>query len=83
MRTMKVLKIKQVKSVVGCKQSHRDTVRSLGLRRIGQTVYHQDAPQIRGMIHSVNYLVSWELVDQIPQPEPKPAKGYTIIKPSR
>jgi large subunit ribosomal protein L30 len=80
---MKVLKIKQVKSVVGCIYSHRDTVRSLGLRRIGQTVYHQDVPQIRGMIHSVNYLLSWELVDKIPEPAPKPAKGYTIIKPSR
>ncbi len=80
---MKVLKIKQVKSAVGCKQNHRDTVRSLGLRRIGQVVYHQDAPQIRGMLHSVNYLVNWELVDRIPEPAPKPAKGYTVIKPSR
>lgn len=80
---MKVLKIKQVRSVAGCRQSHRQTVRSLGLRRIGQTVYREDTPQVRGMLHSVNYLVSWEAVDKAPERAPKPPKGYTVIKPSR
>lgn len=80
---MKVLKIKQVRSIAGCRQSHRDTVRTLGLRRLGQTVYREDSPQVRGMLHSVNYLLSWEVVDKAPETPTKPSKGYTVIKPSR
>jgi large subunit ribosomal protein L30 len=49
--------IKQVRSKNGANQKQRDTLRSLGLRKIGQTVSHQDTPQIRGMVHAVRHLV--------------------------
>ncbi len=56
----KKLKVTLVKSVIGCKASHRATVRGLGLRRINQTVELQDSPAIRGMINKVYYLVKCE-----------------------
>ena len=57
---MKTLKVKLLKSVTGCKQGHRDTVRSLGLKRINHVVELADTPEVRGMIHRVNYLVRIE-----------------------
>ena len=54
---MKKIKIRLVKSTAGCKQSHRDTVRDLGLRRINHVVELADTPAVRGMINKVNYLV--------------------------
>jgi large subunit ribosomal protein L30 len=54
---MSVVKVTQRRSRNGADQSQRDTLRSLGLRRIGQTVEHQDTPQLRGMIHKVRHLV--------------------------
>jgi large subunit ribosomal protein L30 len=51
------IKVTQRKSRNGCDQRQRDTLRSLGLRRIGQTVEVQDNPQIRGMLHKVRHLV--------------------------
>jgi large subunit ribosomal protein L30 len=78
---MKFLKIKQVHSVNGTMQSHRDTVRTLGLRKIGQTVYHKDTPQIRGMVHAVSYLVSMEEASEMPKEVKKEKKtGYKVIK---
>ena len=56
----KKIKITLIKSIIGCKQAHRATVRGLGLRRINQTVEVVDTPQVRGMILSVNYLVRAE-----------------------
>jgi large subunit ribosomal protein L30 len=49
--------VTQHKSRNGCDKRQLDTLRSLGLRRIGQTVEHSDSPQIRGMIHKVRHLV--------------------------
>ena len=49
--------IKQVRSVNGTNAKQRDTLRSLGLRRIGHTVERPDSPQLRGMLHSVRHLV--------------------------
>ena len=49
--------IKQVRSANGSNQRQRDTLRSLGLRRIGHTVEHEDSPQLRGMVHTVRHLV--------------------------
>jgi large subunit ribosomal protein L30 len=46
-----------VKSTIGEKPKNRATVRSLGLRRLHQSVRHRDTPAIRGMIHRVNHLV--------------------------
>jgi len=53
----KRVKVKLIKSTAGCKQSHRDTVRGLGLRRINHTVKLEDTPAVRGMINKVFYLV--------------------------
>jgi large subunit ribosomal protein L30 len=49
-----------VKSTIGEKPKTRATVRSLGLRRMQQTVEHQDTPDVRGMIHAVAHLVKVE-----------------------
>ena len=56
----KKIKVTLIKSIIGCKQAHRSTVRGLGLRRLNQTVEVVDTPQVRGMILSVNYLVRAE-----------------------
>lgn len=50
-------KITQVKSKIGSNQAQLDTLRSLGLRRIGHTVEVQDNPQTRGMLHRVRHLI--------------------------
>jgi large subunit ribosomal protein L30 len=57
------LKITQVRSQIGTKQNHRDTLRSLGLRKINQTVVKDDRPEIRGMANTVRHLVKVEEVD--------------------
>jgi large subunit ribosomal protein L30 len=54
--------IKQVRSKNGRRESQRQTLRALGLRRIRDTVTHEDTPQIRGMINKVNHLV--EVVEE-------------------
>jgi large subunit ribosomal protein L30 len=51
------LVVTQRRSRNGSDQRQRDTLRSLGLRRIGQRVEHEDTPQIRGMIAKVSHLV--------------------------
>ena len=54
---MSKIAITQRRSRNGSDQRQRDTLRSLGLRRIGQRVEHDDTPQIRGMIAKVAHLV--------------------------
>jgi large subunit ribosomal protein L30 len=56
----KKIKVTLVKSVIGTKQSHRATVRGLGLRRLNHTVELTDTPEVRGMINKVCYLVKCE-----------------------
>jgi large subunit ribosomal protein L30 len=51
------LKVTQRRSKNGADKRQRDTLRSLGLHKIGQSVQHEDSPQIRGMIHKVRHLV--------------------------
>jgi large subunit ribosomal protein L30 len=51
------LKITQRRSVNGSDKRQRDTLRSLGLRRIGQEVERSDSPQVRGMVAKVRHLV--------------------------
>ena len=58
----KRIKVKLVKSTAGCKQSHRDTVRGLGLKRMHHTVELEDTPSVRGMINAVKHLV--EIVEE-------------------
>jgi large subunit ribosomal protein L30 len=60
---MAELKVTQIKSKIGGKKEHRDSLRSLGLRRIGDVVVKQDRPEIRGMINAVRHLVTVEEVD--------------------
>ena len=57
------LKVTQKRSVIGGNQIQRDTVRGLGLKRIGDTVVKEDRPEIRGMIRTVAHLVTVEEVD--------------------
>ena len=57
------LKVEQKKSTIGCKQNQRDTVRSLGLKRIGDVVVKEDRPEVRGMLHAVRHLVTVTEVD--------------------
>lgn len=59
----KALKITQVKSKISEKQNQRDTLRSLGLRKIGQSVVREDNSQNRGYILAVRHLVQVEEVD--------------------
>ena len=57
------LKVSQVKSAIGGKQNQRDTLRTLGLKRIGDVRVKEDRPEIRGMLATVPHLVSVEEVD--------------------
>jgi large subunit ribosomal protein L30 len=60
---MAQLKVTQVRSEIGCKQNQRESLRSLGLKRLHDTVVKEDRPEIRGMIFAVSHLVSVEEVD--------------------
>jgi large subunit ribosomal protein L30 len=51
------IKIKQTRSNIGKIKSVRETIKALGLHRIGQIVEKEDTPQIRGMINKVNHMV--------------------------
>jgi large subunit ribosomal protein L30 len=57
------LKITQVKSRIGGKHYQRETLRTLGLRKIGQSVVREDKPEVLGMIQTVRHLVNVEEVD--------------------
>ncbi|HEX4466890.1 MAG TPA: 50S ribosomal protein L30 [Solirubrobacteraceae bacterium] len=54
---MSVIAVTQRRSKNGCNAKQLDTLRSLGLRRIGQTVEVKDTVQARGMLHAVRHLV--------------------------
>ena len=53
----KTVKVKLVRSPIGTKQSHRDTVRGLGLRKLNSEATLEDTPAVRGMIDKIAYLV--------------------------
>ncbi len=57
---MTTLKLTQRRSRNGASKQQRDTLRSLGLKRIGHTVEHQETPQIRGMVNKVSHLIEVE-----------------------
>ncbi|MFN3336854.1 MAG: 50S ribosomal protein L30 [Thermomicrobium sp.] len=65
----KRLRITYVKSMIGYREKQRETLRSLGLRRLGQSVEHPDTPSVRGMIAKVQHLVRVEEVDERPATE--------------
>jgi large subunit ribosomal protein L30 len=51
------LAITQVKSANGTNARQKDTLRTLGLRKIGHTVERPDSPQLRGLVHAVRHLI--------------------------
>jgi large subunit ribosomal protein L30 len=59
----KSLKVTQVRSTIGSKQNQRATLRTLGLRKIRQSVVRDDTQAVRGMIATVRHLVAVEEVD--------------------
>ncbi|MEE2062071.1 MULTISPECIES: 50S ribosomal protein L30 [Rhodococcus] len=59
---MAELKITQIKSTIGTKQNQRDSLRTLGLRKIRQSVVREDNSQNRGLINVVRHLVTVEEV---------------------
>mgnify|MGYP000164933471 CR=1 FL=1 len=55
--TQTTVKVQLVRSPIGCKESHRSTVRGLGLRKIGSVSELEDTAAVRGMINKISYLV--------------------------
>ena len=60
---MAQLKVQQKRGLVGLKANQRETLRSLGLKRIGDVVVKEDRPEIRGMVNTVRHLVTVEEVE--------------------
>ncbi|GAB4567190.1 MAG: 50S ribosomal protein L30 [Anaerolineae bacterium] len=58
------LKVTWVKSAIGYSRRQKATIRALGLRRLGDTVVHEDQPAVRGMIEKVKHLVTVEEVGE-------------------
>lgn len=54
----KQIKVTLVRSVIGTRKDHRDTVRGLGLGKVNSSRVLKDTPEVRGMIRKVDYLVS-------------------------
>jgi large subunit ribosomal protein L30 len=59
---MTQIKVRQVRSEIGGTKVQRDTLRSLGLKRIGDEVVKEDRPEIRGMVKAIAHLVTMEEV---------------------
>lgn len=57
MTTTNTVKVQLVRSPVGCRESHRATVRGLGLRKLNSVSELQDTPAVRGMINKISYLI--------------------------
>jgi large subunit ribosomal protein L30 len=57
------LQVRQTHSTIGRKKNQRQTLRTLGLRRIGDVVVKDDRPEVRGMLAAVTHLVAVEEVD--------------------
>ncbi len=57
------LKVTQARSGIGAKRNHRETLRTLGLKRVGDVVVKPDRPEVRGMVKMVRHLVTVEEVD--------------------
>ena len=57
MSDKQTLKVQLVRSPIGTKQSHRDTIRGLGLRKLNSVAEVEDTPAVRGMINKIAYLV--------------------------
>ena len=60
---MTKLQITQIRSAIGRQQNQRETLRSLGLKRIGDVIVKEDRPEIRGMAQAIPHLVDIEEVE--------------------
>ncbi len=60
---MTQLKVSQHRSSIGCKANQRNTLRTLGLRKIGDVVVRADRPEVRGMVNTVRHLVTVEEIE--------------------
>ena len=60
---MAQLKVQQKRGTVGIEANQRETLRTLGLKRIGDVVVKEDRPEIRGMVNTVRHLVTVEEVE--------------------
>ncbi|WP_313405575.1 50S ribosomal protein L30 [Aeromicrobium sp.] len=60
---MAKLEVTQVRSAIGREQNQRNTLRSLGLKRIGDVKVVEDRPEIRGMVNTIPHLISVKEVD--------------------
>ena len=56
----KALRVTLIKSPIGYNKSQKATVRALGLRRMNQTVEHNDSPAVRGMLNKISHLIKVE-----------------------
>lgn len=59
---MSKLRVTWKKSAIGYAEDQKETIRILGLKRLGHSVEHPDTRSVRGMIHKVRHLVAWEAV---------------------
>lgn len=59
---MAKIKVTKVKSAINRTQNQKRTLEALGLKKIGQTIEHEDTPNILGMVNKVKHLVSIETV---------------------
>ncbi|MGI8528291.1 MAG: 50S ribosomal protein L30 [Geodermatophilaceae bacterium] len=57
------LKVTQIRSTIGTKKNQRETLRTLGLKRMHDVVVREDRPEVRGMVKTVTHLVTVEEVD--------------------
>ena len=73
---MTKLRITYTKSSIGYSQDQKDTVRSLGLRKLNSTALHDDTPSIRGMAFKVRHLVKVEELTE--EAAVRPAKAATV-----
>jgi len=77
----KMLKITQVRSVIGSQErKHKRVMRALGFRRNYRTLYKNDTPQIRGMINMVRHLVAVEETDAPAAADEARGAGFTVVE---
>lgn len=60
---MAKIRVTWVKSCIGRPERQERTIRALGLRKLNQTVVHEDSPQVLGMVESIKHLVDWSSVE--------------------
>ena len=76
-----MLRIKLVRSTIGQNKRNRATVAALGLRKMHHSVYHQDTPTIRGMVHHVKHMLLVEEVSEADVPQKSAPKAAAVAKP--